>query len=149
MKVNPTEKGTEKFMMLKRKTCSGLYEDILNSYKALSYKNEWSLFFCNHLITFSDFKVSWIGPELRLGAEFSHAAVTTGNLTSVSKQHRCLVAIPKNVGADPIRGDKGFQLCMGFWWMILWKWGGIRAGKFICHQIKIVTEINILEKTKR
>ena len=47
MKVIPTEKGTEKFMMLKRKTCQGLYEDILNSYKALSSKNEWSLFFCD------------------------------------------------------------------------------------------------------
>ena len=31
MKVNPTEKGTEKYMMLKRKTFPGLYEDILNS----------------------------------------------------------------------------------------------------------------------
>ena len=40
MKVNPAEKGTEKFIMLKRKTCPGLYEDILNSYKALSSKNE-------------------------------------------------------------------------------------------------------------
>ena len=39
MKVNPTEKGTEK-LMLKRKTSPGLYEDILNSYKALSSKNE-------------------------------------------------------------------------------------------------------------
>ena len=32
------------FMTLKRKTCPGLYEDILNSYKALGSKNEWSLF---------------------------------------------------------------------------------------------------------
>ena len=38
MKVNPIEKGTEKFMMLKRETCPGLYEDILNSYKALGSK---------------------------------------------------------------------------------------------------------------
>ena len=86
MKVNPTEKGTEKFMVLKRKTCPGLYEDILNSYKTLSSKNEWSLFFSDQLIMFSHFKVSWIDPELRLGAEFSYATVTTGNLTSVSKQ---------------------------------------------------------------
>ena len=45
MKVNPTEKGTEKFMMLKIKTCPGLYEDILKSCKVLSSKNELSLFF--------------------------------------------------------------------------------------------------------
>ena len=95
MKVNPTEKDTEKFMMLKRKTCPGLYEDILNSYKALSSKNEWSLFFCDQLIIFSHFKVSWIGPELRLGAEFSHEAVTTGNLTSVSKQQSLLSCYPE------------------------------------------------------
>ena len=49
MKVNSTEKGTEKLMMLKRKTCPGLYENILNSYKALSSKNEWSLFFSDQL----------------------------------------------------------------------------------------------------
>ena len=88
MKVNPTEKGTEKFMMLKRKTCPGLDEDILNSYKALSSKNEWSLFFSDQLIIFSHFKV-------RLGAEFSHAAVTTGNLTSVSKQQPLLSCYPE------------------------------------------------------
>ena len=32
--------------------------------------------------------------------------------------------------------------------MMLWKWSGIRAGNFICQQIKIVTEINILEKNE-
>ena len=37
---------------------------------------------------------------------------------------------------------------MGFWWMILWKWGRIHAGNFIRHKIKIVTEINILEQNK-
>ena len=58
MKVNPTEGGTEKFMMLKKKTCPGLYEEIPNSYKALTSKNEWSLFFSNQLIIFSHFKVS-------------------------------------------------------------------------------------------
>ena len=95
MKVNPTEKGTEKFMMLKRKTCPGLYEDILNSYRALSSKNEWSLIFSDQLIIFSHFKVSCIDPELRLGAEFSHAAVTAGNLTSVSKQQPLLSCYPE------------------------------------------------------
>ena len=101
MKVNPTEKGTEKFMMLKRKTCPGLYEDILNSYKALGSKNEWSLFFSDQLIIFSNFKVSWIDPELRLGAEFSHAAVTTGNLTSVSKQQPLLSCYPEKRRSRP------------------------------------------------
>ena len=95
MKVNPTEKGTEKFMMLKRKTCPGLHEDILNSYKAVSSKNEWSLFFSDQLIIFSHFKVSLIDPELRRGAEFSHAAVTAGNLTSVSKQQLLLSYYPE------------------------------------------------------
>ena len=35
IKVNPTQKSTEMFIMLIRKTCPGLYENILNSYKAL------------------------------------------------------------------------------------------------------------------
>ena len=95
MKVNPTEKGTEKFIMLKRKTCPGLYEDILNSYKSLSSKNEWSLFFSDQLIIFSYFKVNCLDPELRLGAEFCHAAVTMGNLTSVSKQQPLLSCYPE------------------------------------------------------
>ena len=35
-------------------------------------------------------------------------------VTVVGHRNYCLVAIPKNVGADPIRGDQGIQLCMGF-----------------------------------
>ena len=58
IRVTPTQKRIEMFMMLKRKTCPGLYEDILNSYKALSSTNEWSLFFSDPLIIFSHFKVS-------------------------------------------------------------------------------------------
>ena len=57
MKVNPTEKGTEKFDA-EKKNLPRLYENILNSYKALSSKNEWSLFFSDQLIIFSHFKVS-------------------------------------------------------------------------------------------
>ena len=30
--VNPTQKGTEMFIALIRKTCPGLYENLLNSY---------------------------------------------------------------------------------------------------------------------
>ena len=70
------------FVMLITKPCSGLYENIHDSHKTLTSKNEWSLFFCYDLVIFSHFKVD---PELRLGAEFPHAAVTAGNLTSVSK----------------------------------------------------------------
>ena len=42
---NPTQKDTEMFIVLVRKTCPGLYENILNFYKALSYKSEWPLLF--------------------------------------------------------------------------------------------------------
>ena len=64
------------------------------------------MFSSDQLIIFSHFKVSCIDPELTLSTEFSHEAVTTGNLKSISKQRHCLVAIPKNVGADPITGDQ-------------------------------------------
>ena len=49
MKVNPTEKGTEMFMTIKRRTFPGLYKDILNSYEALNSKNECSLFFSDQV----------------------------------------------------------------------------------------------------
>ena len=95
--------------MLIRKTCTGLYSSILNSYKSLS---EWSLFLSDNLVIFSPFKFNLVGPELRSRAEFPHFAVTVGNLTSVSKQQPLLslVAIPKNVGANPIKGNEGFYL---------------------------------------
>ena len=105
IRVNSTQKGIEMFMMLKRKTCPGLYEDILNSCKALSSKNGgWSLFFSDQLIIFSHFKVSWVDPELRLGAEFFHVAVTAGNLTSVCKQQPLLSCYPEKRKSWPHYG---------------------------------------------
>ena len=50
IKVNPTQKGTKVFMMLITKTCPGLYQNMLNYYKALSSKNQWSLFFFDDLV---------------------------------------------------------------------------------------------------
>ena len=44
------------------------------------------------------------------GTEFSDAGATVGNLTNISKKQSCLVAIPKNVGTNPIKGDQGFYL---------------------------------------
>ena len=58
IKVNSTQNGTEMFLMLIRKTCPKLDENILNSYKALSSKNEWSLFFFKDLVIFSYFNVN-------------------------------------------------------------------------------------------
>ena len=60
-------KGIEMFMMLKRKTCPGLYEDILNSYKALSSKNEWPLFFSDQLIISATSKLA----ELTLSSDLA------------------------------------------------------------------------------
>ena len=71
------------FIVLIRKTCPGLYDNILNSYKAVSSKIEWSLLFFDDLVIFSHFKVSRVDP----GAESPRATVSAGNLTTgVSKQ---------------------------------------------------------------
>ena len=69
------------FIVLIRKACSGLDENILNSYKALSSKNEWSLLFFDDLVIFSHFKVSRVDS----GAELPRTAVAAGNLTGVAK----------------------------------------------------------------
>ena len=55
IKVNHTQKETDVFI---RKSFPGLYENIINSYTALSSKNEWSLFFSYDLVILSHFKVS-------------------------------------------------------------------------------------------
>ena len=61
--VNRTQKGIEMFIVLIRNTCPGPYENILNSYKSLSSKNEeWSLLFSNDLVIFTHFKVSPADP---------------------------------------------------------------------------------------
>ena len=88
--VNPTQKGTEMFIVLIRKTCPGLNENILNSYKALSSKNEWLLLFSDDLVIFSHFKVSGVDP----GAEFLCTTVAAGNLTRVPKQQPLLSCYP-------------------------------------------------------
>ena len=62
------------FIVLIRKTCPRLYKNILNSYKSLSSKNEWSLLFFDDLVIFSHFKVSRVDP----GFEFPRAAVVEG-----------------------------------------------------------------------
>ena len=98
--VNPTQNGTEMFIVPIRKTCPGLYENILNSYKALSSKHEWSLLFFDDLVIFSHFKVSRVDP----GAEFPLTALSAGNLTGVSKQQPLLSCYPEKRRNQPHKG---------------------------------------------
>ena len=77
------------FIVVVRKTCPGLYENILNSCKALSSKNEWSLLFSDDLVIFSHFKVS----RVDRGAEFSLAAIARGFSQAYLSNSCCLVAI--------------------------------------------------------
>ena len=79
--VNHTQKGIEMFIVLIRNTCLGPYENILNSYKSLSSKNEWSLLFSDDLVILTHFKVSPADP----GIKFPRTAVAAGNLIDVSK----------------------------------------------------------------
>ena len=82
--VNLSQKGTKMFIAVIRKTCPGLYENILNSYKALSFKNEWSLLFSDDLVIFSHFNVSRVDP----GAEFPRGAVAGGGGGGGRKSHK-------------------------------------------------------------
>ena len=83
--------------MLIRKACPGLKENALNSYKALSSKNEWSLFFSDDLVISPTSKSA----ELTSSSEFPCTAVTAGNLTSVSRQP-LLSCYPESEGTNPI-----------------------------------------------
>ena len=76
------------FIVAIRKICLVLHENILNSYKALSSKNEWSLLFSDDLVIFSHFKVSRVDPDH--DAEFPRAAVAAENLTGVPTQQPLL-----------------------------------------------------------
>ena len=84
-----------------RKSCPLNYENISNSHKAPSSKNEWSLLFSDDLVSFSHFKVSSVNPELRLGAEFPCTTVAAGNLTGVSKQQPSLGCYPEKRKNQP------------------------------------------------
>ena len=86
MKTNHTQKVTEMFIMLIRKTCPGLYENILNFYKALSSKNEWSFFF-----------LWWIGHFLSLQSQLSWPSAQTWRWISShsgnsGESHKCIQA---------------------------------------------------------
>ena len=123
--VNPTQKGTEMFMILIRTTFPGLYQNILNFYKALSSKNEWLLLFFDDLVIFSNFKVSRVDPA----NEFPCTAVPAGSLTGVSKQQLLVSCYPENVGTNPIRGDQGLQL----WASAAVHKSQTQQTDFICH----------------
>ena len=53
------------------------------------------------VVIFSHCKVNWVDLELRPGAEFSDAAVTAGNITSVSKQQPLLSYSPEKRRSQP------------------------------------------------
>ena len=84
-------------MVLVRKMCTGLYENIVISYKALSSKNEWTLLFFDELVIFFHFEVSRVDP----GAEFPPAAVAAGNVTGVSQQQLLLSCYPEKRRNQP------------------------------------------------
>ena len=107
--VSPTQKDIEMFIVLIRKTCSGLYENILNFYKGLSSMNEWSLLFFDELVIFFHFKVG----RVDRGTEFPRAAVAAGNLTGVSKQQALLSCYSEKRRNQPQQGTSRL-LIMGF-----------------------------------
>ena len=61
------KKDTDMFIVLIRRPCSRFHKNVLNnSYKALNYMNEWTLFFTVKVAISSLFKVSRVDPQLRL-----------------------------------------------------------------------------------
>ena len=95
------------FIMLIRKTCPALHRSIINSCKALS---QWSLF---SLMIWS-FSPTSKQVELTLSTDLALNFLTLHEHHGISQAYpsnSCgLVAIPKNVGNDLIKGDKGFNL---------------------------------------
>ena len=106
IKVNRTQKGTEMFIMLTRKTCPGLYENILNSHKALRTSGR-----CFSLMNLS-FYPTTKSAELTLSSDLALNFPGRQQQRRISQAYpsnsRCLVAIPKNVRTNPIKGDQGF-----------------------------------------